>query len=296
VLWKIVKRTFIIFLLGFLLYWFPFVKFDEAGNMMMEPLFQTRIPGVLQRIALCYGIAALMLYYLKPKATVIVTIILLVLYGPVLSYFGDQPDPLSLQGNAVLKSDRWLIGEDHMYHGEGIAFDPEGFLSTLPAVANVVGGFLVGRFLQVKGKTYEALAKLLLAGAALITIAYFWDLSLPINKKLWTSSYAIYTIGIDCVIIAAILYVIDFRKKVRWTYFFEVFGKNALFIYMFAGVVATLIGFIKIGDTSIHGWLYRNIFAHAGNYLGSLLFALAFMLLCWLVGWWMDKKKVYVKV
>jgi predicted acyltransferase len=296
VLWKILKRTFIIFFLGFLLYWFPFIRFDAAGNMMMEPLAETRIPGVLQRIALCYGIAALMLYYFKPKATVIITIIMLVMYGPLLWYFGDQPDPLSLQGNAILKSDRWLIGEKHMYHGEGIAFDPEGFLSTLPAVANVVGGFLAGRFLQVKGKTYEALTKLLLAGAVLITIAYFWDLSFPINKKLWTSSYAVYTIGIACVIIATIIYVIDFRQKLRWTYFFEVFGKNPLFIYLIASLASTLLGFIKIGDRSVYSWIYRNIFAHAGNYLGSLLFAIAFMLACWMIGWWMDRRKIYVKV
>ncbi len=136
-----------------------------------------------------------------------------------------------MTGNLGYKIDMWLMGPNHMYHGEGVAFDPEGWLSTLPSVVNVTFGFIVGKFIQEKGKSFEGLAKLLLVGFALIVIGYFWDLSFPINKKLWTSSFVVYTVGLDCVILAAIIYVVDFLGRTKWTNFFTVFGKNPLFIY-----------------------------------------------------------------
>ena len=296
VVWKILKRTFIIFLLGWLLYWFPFVEKDDAGNWIMAPLSETRIFGVLQRIALCYGIAALMVYFLKPKTVMIVTVLILVLYGPVLWLTGDMPDPLSLQGNAILKLDRWLIGENHMYRGEGIAFDPEGFLSTFPAVANVIGGYFVGKFIQANGKNYETLAKLLLAGFGLIAIAYLWDYSFPVNKKLWTSTFAVYTVGLSTLIIATILFIIDFLHKTRWTYFFDVFGKNPLGIYIFSGLLANVLFMIKIGDRSLYGWLYNEVFSNIGPKTGSLLLAIVVMMVCWLLGYWLDRKKIYLRV
>ncbi|MBS1933905.1 MAG: hypothetical protein JST96_07885 [Bacteroidetes bacterium] len=212
-------------------------------------------------------------------------------------FFGDASDPLSLTGNAGIKLDKWLMGEHHMYHGEGIAFDPEGWLSTLPAVANVVGGYVVGKFIQEKGKTYEGLAKLMLAGFGLLVIAYFWDLSFPINKKLWTSSFVLYTVGLDCIILSAVIYVIDFLGKTKWTYFFTVFGKNPLFIYLLSEIGATtLYIFHTEPRVSVYHWLYENIFKHAGLYFGSFLFAVSFMLVCWLAGYFLEKKKIYVRV
>ncbi len=297
VLWKIFKRTLLIFLLGYLLYWFPFIELDKSGNVILTPISHTRILGVLQRIALAYGIAAVMIYYFKPKASVIICIVMLLLYWPVKYYFGDPADPLSLTGNAGLKVDKWLMGEYHMYHGEGIAFDPEGWISTLPAVGNVVVGFVVGQFIQVKGKTYETLAKLMLAGFGLLVIAYFWDLSFPINKKLWTSSFVLYTVGLDCIIISAVIYVIDFLKITRWTYFFQVFGKNPLFIYLLSEVGATVLYVLHAQPKlAVYTWLYENVFKHAGLYFGSLLFAVTYMLVCWCVGYILDRKKIYVRV
>ncbi|MBS1564693.1 MAG: DUF5009 domain-containing protein, partial [Bacteroidetes bacterium] len=184
VLWKILKRTIIIFLLGFLMYWFPFFKQDNAGHWVLSPFSETRVMGVLQRIALCYGIGALLVYYLKPRTAVIICIGLLFLYWGLLWWFGVPGEELTMAGNAGRRFDIWLLGYKHLYHHDKIIFDPEGALSTLPAVGNVVAGFVVGRFVQEKGKTYEGLTKLLLAGVLLMAIAYFWDLVLPINKKL----------------------------------------------------------------------------------------------------------------
>ena len=297
VLWKILKRTFIIFLLGYLMYWIPFVKWNDAHELVGFPISTTRVFGVLQRIALCYGLAALMIHYLKPRAALIVSIGFLFLYWLLLYAFANGNDPLSMQGNLGFFIDKWLVGEQHMYHGEGVAFDPEGLLSTMPAVANVVGGFFVGSFLQKKGSTFEALTKLLIAGCLLLLAAYCWNLSFPINKKLWTSSFVLHTVGLDCIIIAIIIYIIDFKHKTKWTYFFEVFGRNPLFIYLLSELGATLLYFFRADENnSFYQFLYNNIFIHAGSYFGSLLFAVSFMMCCWLVGYFLDKKKIYVRV
>src|SRR5665213_22061 len=297
VLAKIFKRTFIIFLCGFLLYWFPFFQFNEAHHLVLSPFSHTRIMGVLQRIALAYCIASLLIYYFKPGSVISISIAILLLYWAVMRMGGDAPDPLSMTGNLGYKIDLWLLGENHMYHGEGVAFEPEGLLGTLPAVVNVTFGYLVGKFLQKKGRTYEGLAQLLLLGFAFIVIAYFWNLGFPISKKLWTSSFVVYTVGLDCVILATIIYAIDFLGKTRWTGFFTVFGKNPLFIYLVSEVGAIIfnIPHPEPGVNTIT-WLYTHIFQHAGLYFGSFLFAVSWMLFCWLVGLYLDKRKIYVRV
>ncbi len=297
VLWKIFKRTAIIFLLGYLMYWFPFIKLSANNQIILSPFNETRVFGVLQRIALCYGIASLMVYYLKPKMALIISIVFLLLYWLLLYLFGDPTAPLSLEGNAVLRLDHWLIGDKHMYHGDGIAFDPEGLLSTLPAIANVIGGYIAGKYIQQKGNTYEGLSILLLSGVALLFLGYAWDLSFPINKKLWTSSFVLYTVGLDCIILAVIIYVTQFKNKTSWTYFFEVFGRNPLFIYLVSELVVILLFFFTVAPgTSLFKWIYVHIFSHLGGYTGSLAFAISFMLFCWLVGYVLDKRKIYVKV
>ena len=293
---KILKRTAIIFLLGYLMYWFPFFKWNANHELIFFPMAETRIFGVLQRIGLCYGIAAFIAYYCNPKAIAYIAFSFLLIYWGLLYWPVSDGDPLSMMGNNGTRLDKWLMATPHLYHGEGVAFDPEGLLSTLPAVVNVLCGYLVSVFLQRKGKTYEALTQLLLAGFALVAIGYFWDLILPINKKLWTGSFVVYTVGLDCILIAAIIYLIDFRNKTKWNFFFEVFGKNPLFIYLLSELGATLLYFFSIEDWSLFHWIFANIFSHAGMYLGSLLFAITFMLLCWLAGYWLDKKKIYIRV
>jgi predicted acyltransferase len=297
VLWKIFKRTLIIFLLGYLMYWFPFIKVTAANQIIPFPFSETRVFGVLQRIALSYGIASLMVYYLKPKTAFFLCISFLFIYWFLLYALSNATDPLSLEGNAVLRIDRWLLGDKHLYHGEGVAFDPEGLLSTLPAIANVIGGYLVGKFIQRKGDSYEGLTVLLLAGIVLVFFGYAWNLSFPINKKLWTSSFVLYTVGLDCVILSVIIYITGFKNKTRWTYFFEVFGRNPLFIYLLSELGATLLFVFKTDPkTSVFKWIYEKIFSNAGAYTGSLLFAISFMLVCWLAGYVLDKKKIYVRV
>ncbi|NCI45320.1 acyltransferase family protein [Sediminibacterium soli] len=295
VLGKITKRTLIIFLLGYLMYWFPFVANDN-GQWALSPVSHTRIFGVLQRIALCYCLASLMLYFLKEKLMVIIGIALLLLYWVLCVVFGDAADPFSLPGNAGLSLDLWLMGDAHLYHGEGVAFDPEGLLSTIPAAVNVIGGYVAGRFIQQKGKQYETISVLALAGFVLLVLAYFWNFVFPINKKLWTSSFVLHTVALDCLLLALVMYIIDIRKQRSWTPFFEVFGKNPLFIYLLSELLVTLMYTFRVGDTSLYHWIYQHVFSFAGFYWGSLLFSVCYMLLCWCVGYWMNSRKWYVRV
>ena len=127
VLMKIFKRTFLIFLIGYLMYWFPFFKLDAQSHLILSPISNTRIFGVLQRIALCYGISALLLYYLGTRKTIWIGIASLLLYWLILLLFGESGAEFSKHGNAVLSFDTWLIGINHLYRGEGFPFDPEGF-------------------------------------------------------------------------------------------------------------------------------------------------------------------------
>lgn len=296
VLGKIFKRTIIIFLLGYLMYWFPFVHWNESGGLSAKPISHTRIMGVLQRIALGYCAAALMIRYLKLNTVLTLSVSFLLIYWLILRMFSGGEDPYNMLTNAGTRLDLWLLGPDHLYHGEGVAFDPEGVLSTLPAIANVTFGYAAGKWIQEKGNSYEGLTKLLLVGVTLIFLALCWNNFFPINKKLWTGSFVFLTVGIDCVLLSALVYIIDFLQIKRFNYFFEVFGKNPLFVYLVSELGAVLLWFIPVGDTPLYQWLYQNIFSKAGPYFGSFLFAITFMLFCWTVGYILDKKKIYVRV
>src|SRR5450830_929318 len=204
--------------------------------------------------------------------------------------FGDY----TLEGNAQRKLDLLVLGEAHMYHGEGIAFDPEGILSTLPSIVNVLAGYFAGRLVRRLGASYETIAKLMLTGAVLAALALAWSSVFPLNKKLWTSSYTLITIAIDLGVLSLLLYLIDLRGdrgdrgnrgNLGRTYFFEVFGRNTLFIYLFSELLATLFFINQIGGLSVFDWVYQNLFRPwAGAYNGTLLWAVVYMLGCWLVG------------
>ena len=300
ILARIFRRTALIFLLGFLMYWFPFFAFNREGHLILTPISETRILGVLQRIALCYFFAAIMINYLSGKVIAVISAILLVGYWIVLLLFGDPSDPFTLQGNAGQYLDKFIMGDYHLYHGEGVAFDPEGLLSTLPAIVNVIIGYFAGKFIQQKGKGFETIAKLLLAGGLLILLAVSWDAVFPINKKLWTSSFVLLTAGLDLAIIAALLYVVETKKwnQWNWTKFFTVFGKNPLFVYLLSELLVVPLKRIYITPgTNLYSWMNLNFFqVIAPGAFGSLLFAVCYMLFCWVVGWWLDKKQIYIKV
>jgi predicted acyltransferase len=297
---KTLKRTFLIFLFGYLMYWFPFFREAEGGGLNFSefrPFSSTRVLGVLQRIALCYFFASVILHFGSKKFAVWFSAFALLGYWFLSYVFGTPGDPYSMAGNAGLKLDLFLFGEGHLYHGEGIAFDPEGLLSTLPAIVNVIAGFLAGDFIRRMGNSYETISKLMVAGAILILVALTWDMAFPINKKLWTSSFVLVTVGLDLLILPILIYIIEIYHSQKWTYFFVVFGRNPLFIYLLSEVLLISLYIFPVGDQRVPQWLTNDVFgSFASPVNASFLFAFFMMLTCWAVGYLLDKKKIYVKV
>lgn len=290
---KVLKRSFLIFIIGYLLQWFPFYDF---GSNSLIPISTVRIPGVLQRIALCYLMASVLIHYCTRKQVIGTSLILLLGYWCILYLFGAAPDPYSITsyvGNAV---DIAVFGTERIYSGEGVPFDPEGLLSTLPAVVNIVLGYFTGMYIRKQNNSYETIAKLMLAGGAMILAALFWDIFFPINKKIWTSSYTIITSGICMSLLAMLIYLIEIKQVKHWTYFFEVFGRNPLFIYIVSWVLATLYYTIRVGEESLIGQVMEGLKSYMTPANASLLFAILFTLLNWFIGYVMDKRNIYVKV
>jgi predicted acyltransferase len=290
---KVLTRTALIFLCGYLLYWFPFFRIDTAGHIVLAPISHTRVFGVLQRIAIGYGAAALIVHYGGRAGAIIFAVVALLVYWWLMHTFGDY----SLAGSAAIKLDKFVLGEAHMYHGEGVAFDPEGILSTLPAIVNVLAGYLAGRFIRDHGTNGRTIARLLMFGAICVLLALWWNTAFPINKKLWTSSYVLATVGIDLGVLALLVYVVPQGPSRGWTYFFEVFGRNTLVIYLLSEAAEKVLHMVRVGPQSLLDWVYAAGFASwAGDKAGSLLYAVAYMLCCWAVAFAMDRKGIYVKL
>jgi len=293
VLRKVLLRTALIFLCGYLLYWFPFFRVDTAGHVVLAPLSHTRILGVLQRIALGYGAAALIVHYGGRAGAITFGVGALLAYWWLMHTFGDY----TLAGSAEIKLDKLVLGEAHMYHGEGVAFDPEGILSTLPAIVNVLAGYLAGRFIRDHGTSRRTITSLIVAGAVCVLLALWWNTVFPINKKLWTSSFVLATVGIDLGVLAVLAYLIPQGQNRAWTYFFEVFGRNTLVIYLLSEAAEKVLHMVPIGPQSVLDWVYAVGFASwAGAKAGSLLYAVAYMLCCWAVAYAMDRKGIYVRL
>ena len=299
VLYRVLKRGLLICLIGYLMSWFPFFDHTAAG-WVLKPIDHTRILGVLQRIGICYIFASLILYFVRSKtAVIIISILLLIGYQVLLLIFGDHAAPYGMLTNAGTYLDKFVMGDNHLYHGEGVAFDPEGILSNLPAIVNVIVGYYAGKFIQEKGKGYETIARLALMGCVFIFIALTWNMSFPIGKKLWTSPFTLLTTGIDMVMISAFIYMVEVRawNKWNWTSFFTTVGKNPLAIYILSEVLIVILWMISIGNKNAVGWINDVFFQKiAPGAIGSLLFAISYMLICWCVGKILDKNKVYIRV
>jgi predicted acyltransferase len=240
------------------------------------------------------------IYYAKPRGALFTGIALLLLYW-ILCLIGNPSDPYSLEGWFGTNIDINLMGAEHIYHGEGVAFDPEGLMSTIPAIVQVIIGFLVGDYLRRKGNDslYQTLTMLFVGAVVLLFFAYWWDLTFPINKKIWTSSFVLVTSGFAILLLCTLVYFIEIKNiRGAWSNFFEVFGKNALFIYALSGLIPKLMVMIRFSGTNAWSWYYDHVTSKFPGRPenGSLLFAISFVLLLWAVAYWMNKKKIYIKV
>lgn len=289
---RIGKRTLLIFAIGLFLNSFPQWSVDYS---------KLRILGVLQRIALAYGIGSLIVLATPRKYLLYVAGVILIAYWGILYYFGGT-DPYSLEGNATIPFDSAVLGVTHLYKGFGMPFDPEGLLSTIPAIGTVILGYLVGSLIKQTEKTSVPL-KLWLWGFVGVTAGALWNYLLPINKPLWTGSYVLYTAGLASFVLGALIWIIDLKGYSKWTSFFVVFGMNPLFIFALSGlwakILSRIIKFTAADGTITNGysWAYKNLFLPwAGELNGSLLFALSHILVFWLICLILYKKRIFIKV
>jgi len=288
---RVARRTVSIFALGLFLNIFP--VFDRDYSTL-------RIMGVLQRIALAYGLGALICMSINRDYLWIVTAVILLLYWALLAFFGGA-DPYSLEGNFVLRIDKLVLGTNHLYKGYGIPFEPEGLLSTIPSICTVIIGYYTGELVGKKSEGGKNVLKTIIIGAALFGLAILWKKFFPINKALWTSSYVLYTAGISMMVLSVIYWLADVLKFQKWGWFFIVFGTNALFSFFLAGIWTRLMLLIKIpggnGEISLYSWFYEKIcVAVAGNLNGSLMFAIIQMLFIWSIALILYRKKVMIRL
>lgn len=287
---KIVRRSLILILLGLLLAGFP--RFDFTTM---------RFPGVLQRIGVVYLLASLIVLKLKTRGQVITTVGLLLGYWLVMTVVpvpGYGVGDLSPDGNLAAYVDRLVFG-DHIWRD---MWDPEGLLSTIPAVATAMCGVFTGKLLKSSKDGGEITSWMFVFGWAAIVLGLIWGLAFPINKNLWTSSYVLFTAGAALQFLGVCYWLIDVRGFRRWAHPAVVFGRNAIVVFVLSGLlVKTLIRIsVELSDgttVSAYAWIYRTLFVPwAGPLNGSLAFAIANILIWYGLLELMYRKRIFVKI
>lgn len=291
---KIVRRTVLIFLIG--------LGLNIAKQIIATHEFNfytLRITGVLQRIAICYGIGALICSTLKPKQIIITSIGILVGYWIILFGFGNGA-PYAAETTIVGKIDAFLIGKNHLRQGYPV--DASGLFSSIPAIVHILWGYLLGCMISNNNDKNKLILNMFLLGIPAVLLAQLWNYSFPINKALWSSSYVLYTTGWAFITLAFFIWIIDVNKKKGWISPLIVFGVNPLFAYVFAELWASMAShLIKLPQNgkmvSLKSWLFNDVFAPlAGNLNGSLLYSIFIMFFYWSILWVLYKKKIFIKI
>lgn len=316
---KWVLRTGLIFTIGLGLNAAPFVRWDAAGQLVVRDWDTLRLMGVLQRIALAWAAAALTVMACRGRVRPVLwaTAALLLGYWGLGLALGDATDPWSLEGFFGTRLDRALIGAAHLYHGEGVAFDPEGLASTLPAVAQVLLGWWVGAQWRSATAPREAvLARLFVAACALGALAWAWQGLLPLNKKLWTPLYVLLSTALAIGLWGCLAWWTELRaattapagRGLSLKALLMPFGRNALAIFVLSGLVPRLLGLLRWSDgldaaglprwIDPWAWAWREVFRPlaADPRLGSALQALALLVLYWALAAWLDRRGWYWRV
>jgi predicted acyltransferase len=231
----------------------------------------------------------------------ILIVFILLIYWAILVIFGGD-SPFTLEGNFARTFDIAVLRLNHIPVFHGVKFDQTGLLSTLPSIANVLLGYLAARIIDTSEVKFNAVKKLILYGIAGIFLAKGWDLVLPINKPLWTSSFVLYTCGFASLFLGILYWIIDLKGYVKWTKPFRIFGMNPIFIYVLSEFLAISFWITAAKSPSgvpisITAWIYNNLFMPlAGTYNGSLLYALTFTFFCWLAGLILFRKKIFIRL
>ena len=263
-----------------------------------------RIPGVLQRIAIVYAICALLFLRTGWRSQLYIGIGLLLFYWVLMALVpvpGGLAPNLEAETNFGAWLDRLLLTPNHLW-SQSTTWDPEGLLSTLPAVVSGIAGMLTGQWLRTQRNPYHKATGLLAAGALLAALGLVWSLAFPINKQIWTSSYVAYTSGLALLFLGVVYWLIDILNYQRWAKPFVVYGTNALFVFILSGFVAKLMYTIDWETAggerqTVKGWVYDTVFTPLFSPMNaSLAFAITNVLVFLALAWVLYQRRVFIKV
>ncbi len=286
VLLKVVKRTMLLFAIGLFINWF-----DHAIEGDLLCFGHLRLWAVLQRIALCYFFVSLFALFCNHRYTLHTVVGLLAAYTFILLWGNGYAEDAS--ANILAQVDLQLFGYDHLYHKSPV--DPEGLVGTISGVAHVLLGFWCGRLLKGSPSRgmLEGTAKVFAMGAVCLFAGYLLTYGLPLNKRIWSPSYVLVTCGLCSLLLGLFIYVIDIRpcksQCYRWL---QVFGMNALALYVGSELLAIVFGHLGISD-AIYSALHAVI---PGLKWASLAYALVFVGINYLIGYLLWKRQIFIKL
>lgn len=308
---KIVKRGILIYLVGLLLNFFPFFPMNPHdpswtfGQNYLYWVQHMRLFGVLPRIGMCYIIGGFLALWLKtPKRLVAGIAAVTVLHWLILMIFGTEPGWSTLEGNISGPIDIAIAGENHIYHGYGVPFDPEGILGALSGAGTVLLGYLIGYIIRHTPSKIDLIARLYTIAVVCLAIGSVWSIVLPISKPLWTGSYVLYAGGWAILCLAFFIYFIDYKGKEKIFVPFKAMGMNPLFAFAMANIMTKVLGtLIKVGpaDQKIGclAWFYRNVcipVCSPSLELASLMHAVCFVCVFLAMAMFLYKKKIVIKI
>jgi predicted acyltransferase len=269
----------------------------DASTFGLDTL---RLPGVLVRIAIVYFITSLTVLHLSVRAQVFLAAVILLSYWALLAFVPNPHDytaNLSRQGNVVGLVDRTVLGTNHMWSGDPIT-DPEGILSTLPAVVTALLGYWTGLYIQRRGATGRTVATLIVVGLACAALGQLWHFAFPINKKIWTSSFVLLTGGLAMVVLAGCLLKFDIWGWRRLARPFEIVGVNAIFVFVASGLLASWLSRWHIGALTAREWIYQNLCTSwlTDPKMASVCYALLTVAFWWLILWLMARRNWTIRV
>lgn len=308
---KIMRRTVVIFFIGIAIAWFGMflrgILSDKSFAEAALTFDRIRILGVMPRLALCYGIGATMALLIPHKALPWTVAGLLLVYTAIL-LLGNG---LAFSDTSVLYIvDNKILGPNHLYSdtvgGVSLHLDPEGLLSTLPAIAHMLIGFICGGLITRTKDNNLRINSLFIVGTILTFAGFLLNYGIPINKKIWSPTFVLTTCGLASSFLGLLIWLIDIKGYKKWCRFFEAFGINPLFMYCLGAVLSIIMGSIKVpytavesGYITIKGWIYQALampLCGDDATLASLIFAISFVMLNWCIGYILYKKKIYIKI
>jgi len=305
---KIARRALILIGLGIFLALIP-INFSSDYNWFRDTFLNVRLPGVLQRIGAAYFCASLIVLNCRPRQQVYWAVGLLVCYwaimkllpftviqeGVAVTYVGELTKEINFAAyvdNILFHGHTWQIGK-YLHR------DPEGLLSTVPAIATVLCGVFTGYWLKSGRPSFEMLTGLFVAGISGLVLGNILDYGFPINKWLWSPAYVVFMGGMALLFLAMCIYLIDVKQQRWWIKPFVIFGLNPIALYVLSGIVARVMLLIKVTaeNISLKEWLYRNLFASGlGDWNGSLGFAVAYIVFWLGIMAILYKKQIFIKI